>query len=309
MVPSDAPTEEIVPDPSEALEFEAVKRVKPKRTGLWLTLMFLVVGGGAGAGWHFYGDMLARGDGDNIPVIRAAEGPVKVRPKNPGGMSVPDRDKLVYDRMKGGVEEPRVERLLPPPEMPKTPPLPTPAQQAESQVAETPSAVEKPKQLPKPQKLEPGKIDVTKLLPNKAESANKETKKEEPAVIVNQDMMPKEPVVAPSPVAAPTPAPVATPTPSTPQTASAISSLAYQIQIAAVRTAERATTEWERLKKKHGDLLGGYSLNVVRADLGPDKGIFYRLRAGPIAGEDVAKALCQNLSKRKVGCLIVRPGN
>ena len=283
MVPADEQGEEIVPDPSDALEFEAVKRVKPKRRGLWLFLLLLVIGGGAGASWYFYGDMLVRGQNNDVPVIRAAEGSVKVRPKNPGGMSVPDRDKLVYDRMKGGVEEPRVERLLPPPEMPKTPPIPAPEPTSETKVAEASPSVKKPKQLPKPQKLEPGKVDLKKLTP----------KKEEPAVIVNQDIMPKKKASEPSPAPAPQVA----------------AGLAYQIQIAAVRTAERAESEWERLKKKHGDLLGGYTLNVVRADLGAGKGIFFRLRAGPIAGEDVARALCQNLSKRKVDCRVVRPGN
>ncbi|MDP6110148.1 MAG: SPOR domain-containing protein [Rhodospirillales bacterium] len=272
MVPADEQGEEIVPDPSDALEFEAVKRVKPKRRGLWLFLLLLVIGGGAGASWYFYGDMLVRGQNNDVPVIRAAEGSVKVRPKNPGGMSVPDRDKLVYDRMKGGVEEPRVERLLPPPEMPKTPPIPASEPTSETKVAEASPSVKKPKQLPKPQKLEPGKIDLKKLTPKKKAS---------------------EPSPAPAPQVA----------------ASVVSGLAYQIQIAAVRTAERAESELERLKKKHGNLLGGYTLNVVRADLGADKGIFFRLRAGPIAGEDVAKALCQNLSKRKVDCRVVRPGN
>lgn len=305
MVPSDEPTEEIVPDPSEALEFEPIKRAKPKRRGLWLIVLVVLIGGGAGAGWHFYGGQLMRGDGDHIPVIRAAEGPVKVRPKTPGGMAIPDRDKLVYDRMKGGVEEPRIERLLPPPEMPKTPPIPTtkpkpstaPKSEPAAKVAEAPPVVEKPKPLPKPQKLEPGKVKLKKPIPTKPEPAKTETKKTEPAVIVNQDMMPKAPAVSPAPAAA---------APKTKTTS--VFGLAYQIQIAAVRTAEKAESEWARLKNKHGDLLGGYSLNIVRADLGPDKGIFYRLRAGPIAGEDVAKALCQNLSKRKVGCLIVRPG-
>jgi len=80
------------------------------------------------------------------------------------------------------------------------------------------------------------------------------------------------------------------------------------VQLAAVRSPELATKEWQRLQKKNNDLLGSYTLSVVRADLGPGKGVFYRLRAGPIAGEDVAKALCQNLAERKIACLIVRPG-
>jgi hypothetical protein len=289
MVPVDKSEDGIVPDPSDALEFEIVKRARPKRRGLWFFLLFVLISGGTGAGWHFYGDQLLNRAGDQLPVIRAAEGPVKVRPKTPGGMDIPDRDKLVYGRMKGGVSEPLVERLLPPPEIPKTPVV----QAAKPDIVPAPSVVQsvakKSKLLPKQQNLKLGKVESVKVLAPKKNKA--------PAVTVNKDMSPKV-------VVAPVPPPVAMPSPS----ASSIFGIAYQIQIAAVRTPERATSEWARLKSKHGDLLGGYSLNVVRADLGATKGIFYRLRAGPIAWEDVAKVLCDNLSKRKVGCLIVRPG-
>lgn len=318
MVPADEQAEEIVPDPTDALEFKAVERKKPKRRALLFLMLVVVFGGGAAAGWHFFGDQLMPADTDGLPVIRAVEGPVKVRPKTPGGMEIPDRDKLVYDRMKGDVEEPRIERLLPPPEIPKTPPAPTAEMQKEmeqkvAEVAETTksdltqAAEGQSKMLPKPQKLEPGKVDLSKLAPKKSETETEALKKPEPNVIVNDDMMPKfvekPKQLAPKPTLTQS---VPSPGPETSETA--ISSVAYQIQIAAVRSEDRAKSEWDRLSKKHGDLLGGYRLNVVRADLGPDKGIFYRLRAGPIAGEDVAKALCENLAKRKVGCLIVRPG-
>lgn len=287
MVPSDETEGEIVPDPSEALEFQRVKRTKPKRRGIWMLLTAVLVGAGGGAGWYYYGDRIMAGDGDDIPVIHAAEGPVKVRPKTPGGMAIPDRNILVYDRMNGDSPEPRIERLLPSPEMPKTPPAPKPEPEPKPKpkLAEAPAATEKPKLPVKPQKLEAGKVE----------------QKLQPAVTVNEDVIPKplQPLVT-SPQKQETPAPSAK---------TVISNLAYQIQIAAVRSQEQAENEWLRLKKKHGDLLSGYSLNVVRVDLGADKGIFFRLRAGPIAGEDVAQALCQNLSKRKVGCLIVRPGN
>ncbi|MBC8267333.1 MAG: SPOR domain-containing protein [Rhodospirillaceae bacterium] len=284
MVPSDEPEDEIVPDPSDALEFQRVKRAKPKRRGLWLLMLMVLIGSSAGAGWFYYGDQLMGKDKDNLPVIHAAEGPVKVRPKTPGGMSIPDRDKLVYDRMNGNVPEPRIERLLPMPEMPKTPQAPVAEAKADVEV-------QKPKLLAKPQKLEPGKVELKK----------EPEKTPEPAVTVNDDMMPEPLAPEQSKTETPTPTPP-------PPAATSVSRLAYQIQIAAVRSHERAESEWERLKKKHGDLLGGYTLNIIRADLGADKGIFFRLRAGPIAGEDVAQALCENLSKRKVGCLIVRPG-
>ncbi len=57
------------------------------------------------------------------PLIRADETPIRVPPENPGGMDIPHRDKLVYQRLPGEGENPKMERLLPPPEEP----LPLPA--------------------------------------------------------------------------------------------------------------------------------------------------------------------------------------
>ncbi len=61
--------------------------------------------------------------GDKVPLIRADAQPSKVRPDRPGGMEVPDRDKLIYSERSGG---PPVERLLPPPEQPGPRPPPPP---------------------------------------------------------------------------------------------------------------------------------------------------------------------------------------
>jgi hypothetical protein len=300
MVPVEKSVDEIVPDPSDALEFESVRLAKPKRNKLRFLLLLVLVGGVTSAGWLYYGDKLMQHVDDQLPVIRAAEGPVKVRPKTPGGMAIPDRDKLVYGRMNGGVADQRIERLLPLPEIPKTPlapavkPNPVPAPSiVQSTVAKSVS--------PSKQNMKESNVESLKAAVPKEIMA--------PAIKNNKDMPPKvdnTPTTAPKniPVIPLPTLPVAVPSSSE----RPISGIAYQIQIAAVRTPERARSEWARLKSKHGDLLGGYSLNVVRVDLGPTKGIFYRLRAGPIAWEDVAKALCANLGKRKVGCLIVRPG-
>ena len=113
------------PDPMGAgeLEFEPLPRTEPsKRHGLWFIAVVGVLAAGAGGGWVA---MEAWGPGDGepkIPLIRASAGPVKVRPESPGGMKVPGRDKLVYDRMQGNEEVPLVERLLPEPEQPLPPP-------------------------------------------------------------------------------------------------------------------------------------------------------------------------------------------
>jgi hypothetical protein len=300
MVPVEKSADEIVLDPSDALEFESVKLARPKRSGLKLFLLLVLTAGGVGAGWLYYGDQLIHHVGDQLPVVRAAEGPVKVRPKTPGGMAIPDRDKLVYGRMNRGTADPRVERLLPLPEIPKTPL----SAKVKLNAVPAPSIVQstaKKSIVPDKQNIEKSNVEsLEAVLPSEIKA---------PVLKKNKDVVPKV-VDAPLKAAKTNSAvplqtlPVAAPSSSeTP-----ISGIAYQIQIAAVRTPDRARSEWARLKRKHGDLLGDYSLKVVRVDLGPTKGIFYRLRAGPIAWEDVAKALCKNLGKRKVGCLIVRPG-
>lgn len=91
--------------------------------------------------------------------------------------------------------------------------------------------------------------------------------------------------------------------PSTTQT----SAKGWQIQLAASRAAKAARSEGERLKKKHADLLGAYSVRVMRADLGA-KGVFYRIRLGALPDRAAARQVCARLSQRGQGCLVVAPG-
>lgn len=56
------------------------------------------------------------------PLIQADDAPIRVPPENPGGLEIPHRDKLVLQRIPGEGEDPRRERLLPPPEEPLPPP-------------------------------------------------------------------------------------------------------------------------------------------------------------------------------------------
>jgi hypothetical protein len=72
--------------------------------GPFLALVVLGVAVLAGAG-AFGWSMMSTGDGsvDGGPrIIRADKEPVKVVPENPGGVTVPNQDKAVYDRVAGG---------------------------------------------------------------------------------------------------------------------------------------------------------------------------------------------------------------
>ncbi len=76
----------------------------------------LVMGVFAGGLWLAYvagTRHAAGGSADEVPLIRADTRPMVVRPAEPGGLKVPDRNMLIYDPGKQ-----MVEHLLPPPEQP-----------------------------------------------------------------------------------------------------------------------------------------------------------------------------------------------
>jgi len=114
---------------------------------------------------------------------------------------------------------------------------------------------------------------------------------------------------APPPVVAAPPAPVAAPAVAAvpPAPAPAVTAAGgWRLQIGALRSTEDAQHEWERLKKKNADLLGALSAEALRTDQG-ERGVFYRLVAGPIANEATATQTCAALKERKVGCILVKP--
>lgn len=259
-------------EPDEAagpLDFEpVVLRPRRRRSALMLSLSALVLmAAGAGAGWYAFENLLGTEDPFDVPLIRADAGPIKVRPAEAGGMEVPHRDKLVYERLLGTEPDPREERLMPPAESPLAVPVP-PAGPREAQAA-------------------PEVADAGESVP--------ETEPPPAAPTAAEVIEAKRPGPPPPPTEAPA-------------RAQAPAFVPYQVQLAAVRSSTAADDEWNRLRRRHADLLGGLGLTVVRADLGPAKGVFYRVRVGPLADEAAARGVCAQLAERKVGCLVVPPG-
>lgn len=208
------------------------------------------------------------GGGGEVPLIQADAAPAKIRPEQPGGMTVPHQDKLVFQRLSPGGGEPTVERLLPPPEEPLPRPAPPP-QPAPAQLAAEP---------PSPPVSRPEPVEAP------------------PAVAA----LPPEP--PPAPVAVPAPAPpIAAPSPPAIQPGA---QQGVRLQIASVRSEGGARQEFQRLQRRFPAELGDLGLTVVRADLG-EKGIYYRVHAGPVDGTR-ADAICQTLKAQSVGCLVIR---
>jgi len=82
----------------------------------------------------------------------------------------------------------------------------------------------------------------------------------------------------------------------------------YAVHLASFRTRDAAEREWKRLGAAYGKLLGGLEARFPRVDLGAEKGVYYRLLAGPLADAARARELCQALRKHKVECRVVPAG-
>ena len=79
-----------------------------------------------------------------------------------------------------------------------------------------------------------------------------------------------------------------------------------RVQLGSVRSKARAQKEARRLAQLHKPLLDGLEIVLVRADLGR-RGVFYRLRAGPLSNHAAAASLCRKLSARKQSCIVTKP--
>lgn len=283
----------------------------------------------AGIGWYLWnsGALGGGGSGNGVPqLVKADPDPYKVKPENPGGMQVENQDKLVYDRVAKGEAPPRVENLLPAPEEPKAPPKPVApppeiakaesAPPVETAKAEPPPAepakpVEPAKEVakPDPAKTEPTKTEPTKTEPTKTVAPAK-ADQDDLASLVAAATGGREAATGPintKPGAAPAAeAPQTQVAAAPPAVSPAAMAGAFQIQLASARSEQGAMGEWSRIVGKNKDTLAGLTPNVARVDLG-EKGVFFRLRAGPLKDKAAADSVCSALGAQNVGCIVVKP--
>jgi len=292
----------------------------------------------AGAGWYLIegqGGMGFSSSGEPVEV-KADPSPYKMKPENPGGMQVAGQDMMVYERVGRTDTQPKVENLLPMAETPKAPP-PKPQAEAEAEppqeepkpVAaapiakmETPPPAEAPKVEDAPKPAETVKAETPAPVAQTAPAPAPATEPAAPEVdplaqavaaaapgrVSATGTSPTASATQPMTALVPEPAPSApATTPSAPQQASSLPVAgAFQVQLAAARSEEAAEAEWARLSARHKDLLGALTHNTLRADLG-ERGVFFRLRAGPVASQAEADQLCTALSAQNVPCLVIKP--
>ena len=228
--------------------------------------------------------------GGGPPVIQADSTPYKAKPADPGGMQVANQDKLIYERVAKGDAPRQVEMLLPPAEEPKPPP-PKPNEDVAKTAAppaEKQPAMEKAAAAPELESKDP-EVDALEqavaAIAGDRTSAVNSAPKTGPSLPQNT----AKTVLLPKQTAALT-----------------VPDGAYLVQLAAARSNDGAEAEWKRLSGQHEDLLGGLNHMVLQADLG-DRGVFYRLRVGPLADRAAADDLCAVLTAKNTGCIVVRP--
>ena len=115
-------------------------------------------------------------------------------------------------------------------------------------------------------------------------------------------VVPPDPSVPQATAGAPgAPAPQAAPGATSP----AVLAKGVRVQLGAMRSEDLARQEWDRLRRRNADLLGTLPVTTVRADLG-ERGVFYRIQAGPLPDLKQAERICEEMRRRNFGCTIVR---
>lgn len=139
---------------------DAMERVYARRRRMTVAVLALIV---AGALYAFSGG--GPTNPSDIPTIKA-DGTVRQKPADPGGIDIPHQDVRVYDQLEGKRDNAQaVEHLLPPPEVPKEAPpspradgvaptvdasAPVPTAAPVAPVTETPAPVAAPTAAAKP---------------------------------------------------------------------------------------------------------------------------------------------------------------
>ena len=275
-----------------------------------ILITMIVMTGGVTIAWYSYNAGIKEGSESAAPLLKP-NGPMKVAPENPGGTKIPHQEMTVYQSPSEKNEAGQVERILPPPEQPMTPPVTPPAAAepsgsessrvrsadtvrgapAETATPKTPDTVLPPLGAPAPRALVPAPKG-----PQVALATPKVPSRDVRAAEV-------KPVDRPAaPAAKAEPAPKA----ETPQVA-AIPPGAYRVQLGSVSSEGQASKFWSAQRDKNDDLLGKLALNVEKATVGGKT--YYRIQAGPLRDADSARSLCDQLKRRQVGCIIVNPKN
>jgi cell division septation protein DedD len=179
----------------------------------------------------------------DVIVVKAIDGAIKVKPADPGGMSVPHQGFLVIDLLKsGGADTGEVETLQPRASAPEPPPI---------SAGKTDSAA-----------ADPEPDSATPAAPDAADAPE--------AGSENAAAIQKKTVKAPSV------------TPATKPAIKQSDGPVFVVQLAAFRNDDKAKEIASLLSEKHSSRLQGVRLQTMRLDTGSN-GVFFRVVSAPMS--------------------------
>ncbi len=316
-------------------------RTANRSWGLGASVLAIAVIGGLGA-YVLTGDDLIGAPSD-VLVVKADTLPVKVAPKEPGGRSIPNQNKAVYERVQSAASgvQPSQKTLLTaaeePVDLPKAEDNGLPgvdlspitgvraAQPARTDAASVPgvSAVAETD----PDVLQPRRVrtltvrpDGTLVVENAPPSDGASSATGAPAMleaaakpVEMATMAAPAPAPAAEPVAtksvAPAPEPVRTASIETPKPAPVVpeapaASSAYYVQISSQPSEAAAKQSQSNLTKRYASVIGGRNVVIQTAEIA-GKGTYYRVRVGANSRNE-ANSLCANLKSAGGNCFVSR---
>lgn len=226
---------------------------------------------------------------DEIPVIMPTSNPVKVVPDAPGGMEIPDQDKVIYDRLRQQTLDSKIESLFPEAEQPVAPPV------EEGMLLQTEGGIEAA-EIPAP--VEPKPTIVTEELDLADEGTTETVVVEKPAQKATTPVKATSKTTTQKTQKQPV---KKTETQSKTTTAKTTTEN-WSVQLMSSTNKATVQSAWPTLQKKHSALLSGLSHTIVEANI-PGKGTYYRLRVGKFASREQAANLCTKLKQRKQDCV------
>ncbi len=310
-----------------------------RRIAVWAAAVVAVVA----AIWGGYSLLGGESAPQDIPFFTAEEGPFKVRPEEPGGTQIPNQDMLVLEGSISGQREEGLEVLLPRPEEPL--PLDSADAVDVADTADTAAAggQEAPGLAGEGEAGEGGEdevVDVAAPAVNEVDEAAEGQALFTPeqvdalveAAVPGEGEIPLLAVPVPGfkPAQAfasgATAAAAATVTTdggesgslSLDDIASAIgiddgtggagapaSDGVVRVQIASYSSGGDAETAWQRLQRRHPDLLAEMEARIAETAIG--NATYWRLQVGAFPRRSDADRFCDELKKRDVDCLVVAP--
>lgn len=269
-----------------------------------------IIGGVALLGGIGTWAMSWNGESGAPALVRADASPVKVRPENPGGTSVPNQDSPVYDTVSRSGSQPTVqERLVSTTEDPVALPLPddseaellasatkdedrVAANDVDDSAAQDPLAVAPRKvrtMIVKPDgSLVPAPVPAAAAPTEPSVEDIASARVEEPEQITTGATKPSAAEPETETVAA-IPAPAAG---------------GWAVQIASQPNEDDANKSLKRMGQKYSSVIGDRGLHIVKGEV-PNKGTYWRVRVAANSRDDAVN-VCSNIKSAGGSCFVTR---